>query len=136
MAKHLNDHEIEKVVRLLVGWKGRLTWELLSNACKSAIGRIPSRQTLARAPRVDLAFRTAKDRLKRAEESKSSSNNPSVEVLLQRVARLEAEKLQLEAENRQLLEQFVTWQYNAYGAGLSPDRLNRARPPVDLRPTR
>lgn len=136
MAKHINDNEIAKIVGLLVGWKGRLTWELLTNACKSEIGRSPARQTLDSTPRISLAFKTAKARLKEAETKVTPSSNPEIGALLQRISRLESELAQSKAENRELLEQFVTWQYNAFAAGISPERLNRARPAVDLRPTR
>jgi hypothetical protein len=136
MAKHLSDNEIEKVVKLLIGWKGRLTWDRLASACQSVIGRTPSRQTLARAARVELAFKTTKERLRKNESSTRSVSDPSTDVLLQRIARLEAEMAQLKAENGQLLEQFVRWQYNAFVGRISPERLNKALPPVDLRPTR
>ena len=135
MAKHLTDSEVEKIVDRLTGWKGRLTWELLADACEPLIGRRPIRQVLARSARVSLSFRTVKARL-RANAGTASTANPEMAVLLQRIDRLEARNAQLSAENAQLLEQFVRWQYNAFAAGLAPDRLNEALPPIDLRPTR
>jgi len=56
-------------------------------------------------------------------------------IAVQRISRLEAENAQIKAENRALLEQFVTWQYNAYKAGLSIDRLNQGLPEIDLSPS-
>lgn len=133
MAKHLTDSEIEKIAALLTGWRGQLSWELLSKSCERIIGRAPSRKTLARAERIALAFRTTKDRLKHG------ANEVSPSITLQaaqgRIARLEAENTQLKLENRLLLEQFVRWQYNAHKAGLSEDRLNEALPRIDLRAT-
>ena len=136
MAKHLTDFEIDKIVRLLMGWKGALSWDALASACKGEIGRSPSRQTLARSTRLALAFDTTKNRLKEEKEEKeegSAAMPDSIRVALQRISRLEAENAQIKVENRALLEQFVTWQYNAYKAGLSVDRLNQAMPGIDMR---
>jgi len=135
MAKHLNDYEIGKIVALLLGWKSALSWEALSDACEKIIGRCPSRQTLADKPRVVLAYNAAKDRLKKRRAGETTATPDSMHVAFQRIARLEAENVQIKAENNLLLQQFVTWQYNAYKAGLSADRLNEPLPPIDLNPS-
>lgn len=135
MAKHLTDFEIDKIVRLLMGWKGALSWDALSSACEGEIGRSPSRQTLAKATRIALAFKTTKNRLKEGKAVGGATIPDSMSIALQRISRLEAENAQIKAENRALLEQFVTWQYNAYKAGLSIDRLNQGLPGIDLSPS-
>lgn len=135
MAKHLTDLEIEKIVKVLMGWKGPLSWAALADACEGEIGRKPSRQTLARATRIALAFKTTKDRLKEASDDGVVKVSLSMAAALQRISRLEAENAQMKEENRALLEQFVTWQYNAYKSGLSIDRLNQGLPGIDLNPT-
>lgn len=135
MAKHLTDLEIDKIVRLLMGWKGALSWNALSSACEREIGRGPSRQTLAGATRIALAFKTTKNRLKEEKAGGGATMPDSMSIALQRISRLEAENAQIKAENRALLEQFVTWQYNAYKAGLSIDRLNQGLPEIDLSPS-
>lgn len=135
MAKHLTDLEIDKIVRLLMGWEGALSWTALANACEREIGRSPSRQTLAGATRIALAFKTTKNRLKEEKAGGGATMPDSMSIALQRISRLEAENAQIKAENRALLEQFVTWQYNAYKAGLSIDRLNQGLPEIDLNPS-
>lgn len=135
MAKHLDDYEIGKIVVLLLGWKSALSWDALSDACEKIIGRHPSRQTLADKPRIVLAYKAAKERLKKQCAGETPAAPDSMNVALQRIARLEAENVQLKAENNLLLQQFVTWQYNAYKAGLSADRLNEPLPPIDLNPS-
>lgn len=132
MAKHLTDHEIEKIVGLLMGWKDALSWDGLSRACQGVIGRSPSRQTLARASRIDLAFKTTKDRLKQERTEDGAAKAVTIQIAVQRISRLEAENAQIKAENRALLEQFVRWQYNAYKAGISGDRLNQSLPGLSL----
>lgn len=46
---------------------------------------------------------------------------------------LKAENERLKRENRDLLQQFVVWQYNAHVHGLSDQNLNKALPKIDRR---
>ncbi len=131
MAKHLADRDIARVVEILDGWKGKLTWEALSAACMPVIGTAPARQTLARSVRIKEAFKSAKRRLKDEPDS-SIKAAPSMRVAMERIARLTNENKRLEQENSRLLEQFVVWQYNAHVKGLSDKDLTKALPAVDL----
>ena len=133
MAKHLTESEIEKVVGLLAGWRGPLTWDVLCERCERLIFRQPSRQTLAKTVRIATAYKTAKDRLKAGAERSTSSID--IRAAHDRISRLSSQVAQLEAENRLLLEQFVRWQYNANILGFSAAQLNRALPEIDLRAT-
>lgn len=51
--------------------------------------------------------------------------------MLEHYQRLQAENGRLKAENERLLEQFVTWAYNAHLKGLTKDYLNSPLPRVD-----
>ncbi|SEH15756.1 hypothetical protein SAMN05428974_1512 [Sphingopyxis sp. YR583] len=133
MARKLTDSEIKKIVDLLAGWKGPLSWEMLSKRCEGLIFRRPARQTLARTARIAIAFSTTKDRLQ--VESGYTASSISMRAAQDRISRLSNQVAQLEAENRLLLEQFVRWQYNANIFGLSIAQLNRSLPQIDLRPT-
>ena len=55
---------------------------------------------------------------------------------MERMARLEAENQRLEAENQRLLEQFVTWAYNAHTRGITKEFLNQPLPRVNRGQTR
>lgn len=129
MARHLTDRDIEAVVGLLDGWKDKLTWDRLCDACEATLGTRPSRQTLHRHARIKEAYKLTKERLKDADESLSLP--PTMKAAAERLARLEAENERLRRENESLLEQFVRWQYNAYARGLSDRDLNGPLPAID-----
>ena len=130
MARHLTDRDVERIVEQLDGWHGKLTWDLLCDACKPIIGIKPARQTLYRFSRVRDAFAATNIRLR------SSGDVPqppaSMKASSERIARLEAENDRLKRENNNLLEQFVRWQYNAYVRGLTDKDLNKPLPGIDL----
>lgn len=129
MARHLRDRDIEGVVKLLDGWRGKLTWDQLCDACEPILGSRPSRQTLYRYVRIKDAYSLTRRRLK--EDGESLSLPPTIKAAAERLARLNAENERLRHENECLLEQFVRWQYNAYAKGLSDRDLNRPLPAID-----
>lgn len=129
MSRHLNEHDIERIVALLDGWQGKLTWELLCDACESVIHTRPTRQTLAKFKRVAGAYKAVKQRGR--EEVEALSIPPSLNIAAQRIERLTRENERLQRENNELLEQFVVWQYNAHAKGLTEHDLNQALPGID-----
>lgn len=129
MARHLRDRDIERIVELLDGWQGKLTWEGLCEACEPVIGTRPTRQTLAKYPRVKDAYHQCKERLKN--EKREITGSGTLEQASQRIARLENENERLKMENQNLLEQFAIWQYNAYLHGLTDVDLNKPLPSID-----
>lgn len=130
MGRHLRDTDILKLVELLDGWKGALTWDALGEASLRAIGISPTRQTLSRIVRIQDAFAAAKARIREGggEERKLPH---SIKLAADRIARLENENARLSRENAALLEQFVVWQYNAYVKGMTQAELSRPLPKVD-----
>lgn len=129
MAKHLTDRDVERVVEILDGWRDKLTWEALCEACAPAIGTKPARQTLAKFVRIENAFEACKNRLKY--ETQEVRLPPSMKMAAERITRLGHENERLKRENRELLQQFVVWQYNAHIHGLSDRDLNKALPGID-----
>lgn len=129
MAKHLRDRDVERVVELLDGWQKKLTWERLSDACEQVIGTRVTRQTLAKYPRIKNAFEQTKDRLKN--DVKGRSGPAGWAQAIERIERLQNENERLNRENKELIEQFVVWQYNAHANGLSDADLNKPLPAID-----
>jgi len=129
LAKHLSDTDVEQIVGILDGWKGKLNWEALCDACLPVIGSKPVRQTLMKFARIKSAFLASKKRLK--EGATKLPTPPSMRVAIERIARLERENERLKRENTELLQQFVVWQYNAHIHGLSDRELKKALPKID-----
>lgn len=137
MAKHLTDVDVEKIVGLLDGWNGKLTWDLLCKACGPIIGTEPTRQTLSSFQRIKDAYSWVKkgdgSTLKTVE--KAVRKPSSLAVATDRIARLEAENARLKRENNALLEQFLTWQHNSQLHGISRDQLDQPLPKIDREKT-
>lgn len=131
MAKHLTSRDVERIVTLLDGWTGKLTWDGLCAACVPLINTKPSRQTLDRSTRIKDAFNATKKRLKN-ELLEGPKLPPTLRAAAQRLERLSNENERLKRENAQLLEQFVVWQYNAHCKGMTKDELCAGLPIVDL----
>jgi hypothetical protein len=129
LAKHLTDADIERIVEILDGWREKLGWEALCDACLPIIGTKPARQTLMKYVRIKNAFIAAKKRIK--EGLPALAAPLSMRVAIERITRLERENERLKRENTELLQQFVVWQYNAHIHGLSDRELRKALPKID-----
>ena len=129
MAKHLTDQDVDKIIGILDGWQGKLTWDGLCEAASSQVGKRPTRQSLNAHKRIKQAFGDKKERLKGG--LLDTKTPPSLAIAGQRIKRLEEENARLKKENSRLLEQYVVWQYNAYRHGLTEDKLNVPLPVVD-----
>lgn len=130
-SKNLDDADIMRIVEILDGWSGKLTWELLIDAVELRMHNRYTRQALHKHERVRHAFDLQKKNLPVQDGGIKRVSSPELRVFLERVARLEAENRRLESENERLLEQFVRWAYNAYTRGLDKHFLNQSLPHVD-----
>lgn len=137
MAQHLTDQDIENIVEILDYWspKEKLTWDRLCNAIEQQLELIPSptRQTLQKYIRIKNAFDLGKKSpVARRIASENRDKLPaSLKIAQDRINKLEAKANRLAKENSMLLEQFVTWQYNAYKYGVSIEKLNEPLPKKD-----
>ncbi|KIK83077.1 hypothetical protein [Pseudomonas sp. W15Feb9B] len=132
-ARNLDDLAIERIVGVLDGWSGKLSWDLLSDAIEKRLGVRYTRQALDKHARIKSAYQVNKTRLNKVSSPERHQKISAVEVgaLTERLNRLEAENGRLKVENDSLLEQFVTWAYNAYLKGLTKEYLNTPLPRVD-----
>lgn len=137
-AKNLDDGAIGLIVGVLDGWSGKLTWDLLIDAVEKRMYVRYTRQALDRHARIKIGYQVAKERLSGVPRSEGAQKLSPIEVaaLTERLKRVEAENLRLKVENERLLEQFVTWAYNAHLKGLTREYLNNPLPRVDREITR
>lgn len=132
-AKNLNDETIETIVGVLDGWSNKLTWELLIDAIEKRMHVRYTRQALDKHARIKIAYQLTKERISGAPtiERRKKLSDAEATALTERLARLEAENDRLKVENERLLEQFITWAYNAHLKGLTKEYLNSPLPRVD-----
>lgn len=131
MARHLTDKDINDIVDLLDEWPldSKLTWELLVAAIKDSLNLTTTRQTIQKQVRVKEAFKEVKDIISSGARGISKrASVPSLKVAQERLDTKERKIERLERENRQLLEQFVRWVYNASLYGVTPEQLNEPLP--------
>lgn len=128
----LSDADIEKAVRLLDGWSGKLTWDRYLAVLATEIGHLYTKPAMHKQPRILAAWNGARKRLNEAKEEvgADSTGDAAIAEANRRVERLRAQVARLEQENRDLLEQFLRWSLNAVRAGLSPERLNAPLPNI------
>lgn len=127
-GKNLTANDIARVVQLLDGWEGAVSWNLVIEAVATRLQSSYTRQALSSHAAIQKAF----DACKRRPGPSRAAAKPSGEAgaLRQRLARREADVSRLEAENRRLLERFVIWAYNAQTRGLGLAELERPLPEV------
>jgi uncharacterized protein (UPF0335 family) len=130
-ARNLDDDAIARIVSILDGWKGRLTWETVIEAVDRHAHVRYTRQTLHKHERIRQAFAQRKKALQSGSSEREIVGPPELRAALEHIARLEAENARLEAENQNLLGQFARWAYNANTRGFDRDFMNRPLPAVN-----
>jgi hypothetical protein len=136
-AKNLSDEDVAKIVEVLDGWTGKLSWELLINAIEKRMFARYTRQALHKHARIKDAFAHSKAKLAgEGGRPRKTASSPEHQLALDRIERLTNENARLEAENTRLLEQFVRWAYNAHLRKLDETFLNQPLPAVDRQQTR
>lgn len=129
-ARNLDDAAIEKIVQILDGWTGKLSWELFIVQIEKVTHNLYTRQALDKHVRIKDAFTARKVALGGRDRKQFENKSPEIQLALQRIARLEAENQRLENENNKLLNQFVRWAYNAHSRGLDKAFLDTQLPSV------
>ncbi|CAI8724560.1 transposase [Pseudomonas donghuensis] len=132
-ARNIDDYVIIQIVELLDGWNAKLSWDLLVDQIEKRVGTRYTRQALDKHARIKIAYQTTKRRLSKPSGSEYRQKFYSQELgaTLERLERLSAENSRIKMENERLLEQFVTWAYNAHLKGLTKEYLNTPLPGVD-----
>ncbi len=131
-ARRLSDADIDKAVRLLDGWTGKLTWARFLAVLATEIGHLYTKPAMHKHARIIVAWDAARQRLAeaKAEVGAESVGDAAIAEASRKIARLRAQVARLEQENRDLLERFVRWSHNAARAGLSPEQLDAELPRV------
>jgi hypothetical protein len=136
-SKNLTQEDVELIVGVLDGWHGTLTWNLLIDSVERRLFFRYTRQTLHAHQRIKDTFKLSKERLTRSARKPGQRHvSPEMRILIDRLARRDAEVTRLKAENQKLMEQFVVWLYNAQTKAISLAELEKPLPRVDRGQTR
>lgn len=130
MAKHLTKGDVEAIINIIHGWKDeKLTWEEICESASAVVGKKPTRQSLNANKLIKEAYDVKKSGLKL--HGPRTATPGSLKIAAERIAKQQSEIDTLKAKNSALLEQFVIWQYNAYGRGMKEYDLNKPLPRID-----
>jgi hypothetical protein len=127
-APDLTAERISRIVDLLDGWEGKLTWDALIERVKDEIGIRYSRFTLGEYRRIADAFGVRKQALRSEPSGPALPRDKRLRAAVEQADRYRQKALRLDRENQVLLEQFVTWATNAEKAGVSIAMLNKPIP--------
>lgn len=128
-APDLTPERIAQVLEMLDTWKSKLTWELLVAAFEASSGHRYSRFTFAEYEEISTAFSLRKEALRGTlPRSRGTPRDERVRAALAQAERATAKAERLQVENDRLIEQFVTWAFNAERKGVTMDMLNAPLP--------
>jgi len=132
MPKHLQDSDIEDIVKLIDFWdKEKLTWPLLVESVSDNLGLKYSRQTLCKYKLISDAFEIRKQFLRENAGVDPVFKSKQMQDAANKIEELKLKIARLEKQNNDLLEQFLRWLYNVSHATRLPisiDDLNKPLP--------
>ena len=126
-APKLSDEAIEKAVKLLDGWSGKLTWDRYLSVLAVDLGHHYTKVAMLNQPRVRSAWDEAKTRSRQSSVG-VGFGDVAIAQAKARIETLQNRVQRLEKENEALLAQFLRWSHNANRLGLSPKDLDRPLP--------
>ena len=130
MAKHLNRNDIGTIINTIIVWDNdKITWDEICNAVEPLIGKKPTRQSLNMNKDIVEAYQNRKKGIRATDNEVRKPAN--LKIAAARIANLEKRVHHLEEQNKNLKEQFVKWQYNAYKHGMEERQLNEDLPTIE-----
>lgn len=135
MKRHLNKKQIAIVISIIRSIEGKITWDHIRKEIRSDVGEY-SRQALDRHKSIRLAYRRRRNELRDARQESIVLNSQKTPIPAELYADLRAEHEQVIATNRQLLERFARWIYNAQKHNIDLSTLDDPMPPPDRSQTK
>lgn len=128
-SPNLTPQRIDKIIDIIHGWEGRLTWPALIKAVAAKMHATYTRQALFKQERIRVAYEIY--RVSKPNAAVGKPVSAALKASMERIQRLELENAELKKREALLLEQFVRWAYNASTRGLSEVFLNQTLPPTN-----
>lgn len=125
-ARNLDDIAISRIISILDGWQGKLTWDALIDEIEKVLNERYTRQALSKHPSIAGNFSRRK-RIRSANKGTrlTAADSPALQAAIQRIQLLEEKNLRLQYEYNNCLLQFATWLTNAQAHGLTKNQLDR-----------
>ena len=138
-SKKITDAYRNKILRIIDGWEGKLTWDLLIDAVEKRTGQKYTRQALDKHPEISGAYKKQKKSVSRylsniAPQYKTLSKSELI-VALADHKKVKKENEQLKKENERLQLQLVVWAANARSHNVTESMLNKPLMPPDRNST-
>lgn len=124
-APNLDDERVSKIVELLDGWSGALTWSLLVEAIEEKVGGRYARQALDRHVPIKDAYQQAKQRMGGEKQPSGQLTEKEIRRRAGEYDRLTNEVARLEREGNNYAQQFARWVWNLRQMKISEDQLSR-----------
>ena len=134
-AAHLKEGARAKILEMLDGWCGPLSWELMIDAVEKITGHRYSRQTLWNHERIRLAWIRRKA-IHDNEVKQKPSGSAGLIAAQEQIAKLKNKVGRLENELNAFRAMFARWLHNSAIHGLTPEVMNEPLPPIDREVTK
>ncbi|WP_160010457.1 hypothetical protein [Rhizobium sp. 18055] len=133
---NLTFENVQRVVRLIASWEGKITWELVVDKVSLTLRQTYSRQTLQSHFSIKVAFQNAKVRQRRKSanaqpKTKQKDVTAEMAAALSRIEVLKAELEVSKSENTKHMQQFAVWLFNSRRRGVSEVELNQPLPLIN-----
>mgnify|MGYP000618460835 CR=1 FL=1 len=133
MPQRLTQENKSAIIEMIIGFHGKISWQLIIDEIFVRLGIKVSRQALDRHSEIKRAYEVRKKSIQGELSNKPQVRTGAVALVksLEKIQRLESKNEILIAENKALKEQFIVWAYNAYIKGLDEEKLNQPLPPIN-----
>ena len=126
-APKLTEAKLQKAIRILNGWSGKLTWERFLIHLEAELNHRYSKVAMHDHSEIITAWEQAKKRC-RGHSGDVGYGDIGIQQVISKNSVLAAEALSLKARLQGYDEQFRRWAHNAASHGMSLEQLNRPLP--------
>ena len=131
MSKHITEYYINSILKIISMWNNeKLTWNDLVDAVEGNLGVRYTRQCLSNYKIIVDAFNLKKKYIRQNRGCDPVCGTQQMQDAFHKIRQLELEVELLKKQNKDLLEQFWRWLYNATHSTRHPMRVEDLNKPL------